>query len=399
MGLAYNPKTVTDGLVLYVDAGNPKSYSTNVHPNPTDIFAWVNSTSGSSSTLSRDTTTVSPVGETPLRMIQTGNDAHTSTYNTSIWNLAPAVQGETWTVSVWVKASAVTTIEGILLFEANSAGAFTTLSAGPTTTLSTNWQRIQLTRTFNQSTTAFVQVRLEGTQTGGAGITLWWDGLQVEKSAAPTTFNSKTNVNGIAWTDLTGVNANGSVVGALTYATNPARFETNVVNVTTRNQLNTASQLELLDGSTYTFDFYVKLRSGAQVTYHTLAGRSSTNPWLSIEPSDTAGTTFRVSYRASGGTFFPTNYISYNLQNNWGNIVLTVDSSRNVRVYLNGQFQQTINPTSTLFYVSNLAGGYSSGGNFYNLQGALGAAKIYNRTLTAQEVNDNFNASKGRYGL
>ena len=109
-----------NGLVLGLDAANKKSYSQNEFQYSTDIFGWCSSVDLSACTISRDTVS-SPVGNTPLKMAVTGNDPHIGTYNTSTWNIAPAANGQTWVVSVYVKADVATTGE-IVLFGANSSG-------------------------------------------------------------------------------------------------------------------------------------------------------------------------------------------------------------------------------------------------------------------------------------
>ena len=72
MGVAYNPRIVTDGLVACYDLGNTRrSYSPNIHPSATNIYDWYVGIRGNAgthqSTISKDTIE-SPVGNTPLRM-------------------------------------------------------------------------------------------------------------------------------------------------------------------------------------------------------------------------------------------------------------------------------------------------------------------------------------------
>jgi hypothetical protein len=202
--------------------------------------------------------------------------------------------------------------------------------------------------------------------------------------------------SGTTWTDVSGNNNGNSLVGTITYSNSV--FNTNATNVTTESLLSTASLLTFPDASEYTFDFYVKLRSSAPATFHSLTGRQSTNPWLSIFPNDTSGASWYIRYR-QGATYYNTVSINYNIQTNWANITVTADQSRNVRFYLNGVLQDTIAIPSTLFYVSVLAGGYLSGGNYYCLQGSMSSVKMYNRTLSVNEIQQNFNALRGRFGI
>ena len=208
--------------------------------------------------------------------------------------------------------------------------------------------------------------------------------------------------SGTTWNDLSGHGYGGSLVGATTYSTSPSRFDTNATLITEQNHLSTSSEITLADASEYTWDFYVKLRSSAQATFHSLLGRinNNTNPWLSLYADNTSGTSWYIRYRQSSGTYTNgTSITDYNIQNNWANITLSVNSSRNVNIYLNGVFRETLNPVSTLFYVGRIAGGYGSGGNFYSFQGSIASFKMYNRALTASEIRQNFNALRGRFGI
>jgi hypothetical protein len=221
------------------------------------------------------------------------------------------------------------------------------------------------------------------------------DGLVLALDAGNTKSypGSGTNVS-----DLSGNGNNGTLFGSTTYSSSPSRFETNATSITDQNYITTP-QVSFTDGSEYTFDFWVKLNGLSVATYNSLTGKNSTNPWISIYPTTVNGTLWNVRYRQSGGTYYSTSNISYDIKNNWGNITLSVNSGRNVNVYLNGEFQETINPTTTVFDVSVIAGGYASGGNYYALQGSIAYSKIYNKALTAEEIQQNFNAGRGRFGI
>ena len=200
MGVNYNPSTVLDGLELSLDFANPKNFSYNVHPFPTNIHRWcaLNSVATNNCTISQDATEISPAGGAAMRMVTTGADAHVISYDEAKWNLAPANTGETWTASVWVKANTATTVQGPFLFGANAAGDWTPGYDARTGSFSvdTNWKRISVTHDMSNANTRFVQVRLDGPDVFSGPVTIWWDGLQVEKGLTSTDFNAKTNVNG-----------------------------------------------------------------------------------------------------------------------------------------------------------------------------------------------------------
>jgi len=156
----------------------------------TDIFTWCGAAGHNSVTMSRDTIS-SPVGNTPLKMAVTGNDPHIGTYNSSTWNIAPAANGQTWVVSVYVKADVATTGQ-IFIFGANSSGtgfvngAWLTITS-TTFNITTEWTRVSHYVTMNDASIAYIHTRLDGPDSGGTGQTIWWDGLQVEKAPSGTT--------------------------------------------------------------------------------------------------------------------------------------------------------------------------------------------------------------------
>lgn len=94
---------------------------------------------------------------------------------------------------------------------------------------------------------------------------------------------------------------------------------------------------------------------------------------------------------------------------NWHNGVLTMDSSRNVRVYIDGVQKQfllhsnysTLSYTLTLpinttnYFLINSRAAWNSGLSYIN----LGHLTVYNRDLSASEVLQNYNATRSRFGL
>lgn len=196
MGIAYGSSIVRDGLTLYLDAANPVSYSPNVFPYPLNLGSWFTS-GGYQMTISSDSSLTSPAGGIPLKIVTSGASAYTGTYNGSFWNLAPAASGQTWTFSFWVKGSSAFTAS-CLIFEANSSGAYITYGQ-PYYNVTTEWTRVTGSYTMTNASTNYVQFRIDNYNNG---VTMWVDGLQLEKSSSATTFNRKPNINGSKWYDL-----------------------------------------------------------------------------------------------------------------------------------------------------------------------------------------------------
>lgn len=205
MSVVYNTYIQPSNLQLLLDASSPRSWSPNVHPYPLDIYAWASAGGAYQATLSRDTSTgTSPAGGVPMLMATAtpGTSAYVGSYNSPTWNLAAAANGQTWTVSFWVKGSSAFTAS-MLIFEANSAGGYTTYGH-PFYNVTTNWTKVTGTYTMTQATTAYIQMRFD---CYNSGVNMWVDGLQVEQSSSATTFNSRSNPSRI-WTDLSGNSRN-----------------------------------------------------------------------------------------------------------------------------------------------------------------------------------------------
>lgn len=90
-----------------------------------------------------------------------------------------------------------------------------------------------------------------------------------------------------------------------------------------------------------------------------------------------------------------------NIPNNaWSHLVGTYDGAT-TRAYLNGVQIWSAAQTGTIpdaTYVIGTYGGALQDG-VHNFNGILPSGRIYNRALTADEVKQNFNALRGRYGI
>lgn len=85
--------------------------------------------------------------------------------------------------------------------------------------------------------------------------------------------------------------------------------------------------------------------------------------------------------------------------NQWLNVVMTKSTGRAYKVYINGVYK-TGNTRSANYLNNGLsvnAMGVAYGSLFFN--GNMGPLTIYNKELSADEVTQNFNAQKSRFGL
>lgn len=398
MSVHAGTRAATDNLVLTIDAENERSWSYNVHPYPLDIGSWI--LSGQNSTYTRDltftATTQSPVGGVPLRMVVTGADPHIFTTQTYI---APAAIGQTWTVSVYARAN--TAVSGALfILGLNSANTYIEAPSGGIN-ITTEWQRFSYTHTFTNALTTGIAVRLDGPDLGNSSI-IWWDGLQVERNSSATDFNPTQNVNGnrVYGLKIPPV-VSCTLVGSTSHNNaTPKSLNTNSTAVTQQSYITPSSAISFSDGSSYSMEFWVKLRSGASATFHSLAGQLGTTQWLSIQTNDTTGNNWLIRYRENVGSYRDSSTVTTsNIQTSWAHVAVTVDGSRNVRFYVNGLFLNSVAATSTVFNIAAIMGGYNDSGNFYPLQGSMGACRIYSKTLSDDEVRANFFSLRSRFGI
>jgi Concanavalin A-like lectin/glucanases superfamily/Carbohydrate binding domain len=390
MSVTSGPNTVRNGLVGVLDAGDLSLFSANVHPRPTDSFAWFQPGGANVMTLSRATGVVSPVGNTPTQIVTTGTSGYTGTYNNSTWNLAPAAIGQTWTFSFWVKgASSSTFAASAMVFEANSSGAYTTLTQTGFTVTPT-WTRVSVTRTMDQATTAFVQVRIDCYVNNQ---TLWVDGLQVERSAVPTTFNPTPNINGATARDGYGRTmtvAGGVAFDGISWILPPDQTTSYLIN----------SNYPWPTGD-FTAEHWIRstFNQPNQTPYtYSIAGD---NQYLMFTNSSTEYAPFSFGNPA-------TSVAVPNMNNTWHCFTRNRVATTGVeRFYHNGVFVGTATVSADSGATTN---GYlivgqesdSPGGGFdpnQNLDGRFGRLMIYNRALSDAEILQNYNAVRSRYGL
>jgi hypothetical protein len=140
------------------------------------------------------------------------------------------------------------------------------------------------------------------------------------------------------------------------------------------------------------------------------------NVWVRRTGLGSNGNTITGSFGGSGNQRSPTIYGTTTIQwefgslfgrntgipftiNVWYNITLTYNNSFIVRVYVNGNLiasDTSLNPGG--FWVNETFGRYGNFGSIF-FQGNITQVSIYNRALSAQEVLQNYNATKSRFGL
>ena len=412
---------VNDGLVLYLDAGNDVSYDAYenllTYSEQFDNAAW-NKTNASVT----PNATVAPDGTATADKLVEG------TGNTYFYIVNSASGGnQYYTYSLFVKQAET---NRHLYFEVGNAYVAINLSTGTVfvspATFSTGWSnptvnivsypngwyRCSITALADNTVTSVSAKIHTATLTGGAGgivytgdgtsgIYIW--GAQIERGSVANTYyptTGATKTRGTTLIDLSGNNNTGTLTNGPTYST--------------------------ANGGSIVFDGvddYVIVSSNASSIPYGSSARTisiwfytNTTTWvdnsnnLFFYGAGNAGNAFGIDfstypsmevYTWGSGTndfLFSTTYS----QVGWKNITVTYNGATTILIYENGVFTQTFalssvrNTTTSDVYIgainpSALAGGY--------YDGRIATTQIYNRALSAAEIQQNFNATRSRYGI
>jgi hypothetical protein len=204
---------------------------------------------------------------------------------------------------------------------------------------------------------------------------------------------------GGTWFDLSGNNYNGSLNsvswspgsgGVMVYP--GSGYGEVILPVNTNTTLNNSSQ---------TINQWINITSFGPNSYSELyyAGTIFSS-WVCIQ------------FQATGAALFISGFLFYNVTgmsnpfNQWMNICCIINRTGNsFTVYKNGVLVGTVatstftNSSNTVRIGSNYATGNTTPPHGDNMDGQLGNTFVYNRTLSAAEILQNFNALRGRYGL
>lgn len=200
---------------------------------------------------------------------------------------------------------------------------------------------------------------------------------------------------GNTWIDLSGNGNNGTLTNAPTY------------NANNRGSL-------VFNGSNNTVDCGPVSQIGSALTGLTVSVwlKTSVSAIKCILENGTAYTTntfYLFQENASNfsfevyGTGYDAVFSSYTYQLNvWYNLIGVWRSGNRVDMYTNGILTNGTRGGSTQNSVkngnTNLFIGARSGTS-YNFSGNISNVQIYNRALSESEIQQNFNASRGRYGI
>jgi hypothetical protein len=214
------------------------------------------------------------------------------------------------------------------------------------------------------------------------------DGLVLALDAGNTKSYSGS---GTTWTDLSGNNNTGTLINGPTYSSANGGF---IVFDGTNDYASITGSNTV---SSVTFSVWLK-RNGTQVDFTGIFNSRGTN---------VSGMIFAYNYGTLGYNWNDSNqayYFNSGLtppNGAWCMCVVTVTSTE-AKFYL-CQSSGITTATNTIAHASTtldaLKLALDDVGLSRNFNGSIAQASLYNRALTAAEIQQNFNATKSRYGL
>jgi hypothetical protein len=402
MAASSGPDIVDSGLVLALDAADRNSFDSNenllFYSEQFNDASWgkastsvsANATVAPDGTLTADNVTNTPNSLSYLAQVKSGLSATT-----------------TYTASVYVKPL---TTNKVVAFEWGGAWTSFNLSnlttnggggTGQITVLNDGWYRISHT-VINVTSFTVIYIGNYGATADTVTVALWGAQLEIGSSASPyypTTGTAKNR--GSTLIDLTGRGNTGTLTNGPTYnSSNGGSLVLDGVDDYTSISNNT---LLSFGTNSFTINLWIRRISTSSLTpiittYNDYNTGFPTYFYAAIY-NGTSGYDTGFTLLTSSGNYITSLSAIPITNNEWVNISIT-RSGNNITLYRNGSLYSTASSSGNDWSGTGrptLIGGGVAGTT--PLNGNISNVSIYNRALTATEVQQNFNATRSRFGI
>jgi len=376
---------VTDGLVLCLDAANTKGYDKFENLMTNSQLGTTILNDGGGVTLTTDTTITNPFGvnDGVLKCVHTTN---TPGYFRRGQNRS-LTAGVTYTFSFYFKNGTVSNPYGqnrlsIGTLTSTYTPTFQELGQSLNTNIpvGNGWYRQVFTFTPSYTQTYQVDFNQMVSQTPIGTYYLY--GFQLEIGSSVTDYYATTSTaktRGTTWTDLSiGGGNNGTLTNGPTYSSSNRG---SVVFDGVNDYVDCGS---ITTGGKITVNAWIKMSTGS--TFQHIVDSSSNSWHLAIlnnnRPYFYNGSVYHTAAQVlSSSTWY----------------MLTGVQSSTLDIYVNGVLSQSLSSNLNVTTNNVNIGRYQSASRPFS--GNIAQVSIYNKALTAAEIQQNFNAQRGRFGI
>jgi hypothetical protein len=334
----------------------------------------------------------------------------------SIYQDLNGIRGNTpYILSVFVKAGTATSISFAAFYTGSSTEGFSinfnpitgliTGGTGTVTAQPNGWYRISFTAsgTIAANTTLRWQVYLNNTGT----VFVW--GAQLEGGTTISDYYSvSSGIRSTIWNDISGNNFHGTLINGPTYASTNRGYLNFDHTKFQYVDFSKNPSIEFLNTSSYTLESWIRVTVNPGTGNYTgIFDREDASVgavrdgWNILVVEQPLGTLTIVHERFAQGASATVGYVTGGTVaasvGVWFHIVATYNGST-TSLYKNGLLDSSASGiTSTIKNnIKNLTIGVRGGQYF---RGHIAVARIYSKALSANEVLQNFNALRGRYGI
>ena len=270
-------------------------------------------------------------------------------------------------------------------------------SNGQSTSFNTKvctWQRVYATFTVNavRNLSATLSCYMYGHY--GPRATIKVADVQIEPNSYMTLYSPVlTRSNTEALVDLTGNNtitANSLIYNSDGTFEFDGTTQDNYCTVTAGTELSAIRGTSNITAEAWV---YYTSYSGGSESYSVITVWGNPWVWLLENPSNTLR--FRIT---AGGADVNIADSETHPLNTWLHVVGTYDGATK-KIYVNGELKNSSAQTGALASPGGTPKIGTFQGTNYCMSGKIGSVRIYNKDLTAEEVLQNFEAGRGRYGV
>jgi len=222
----------------------------------------------------------------------------------------------------------------------------------------------------------------------GRGPKIVKDGLVLMLDAA----NPKSYPGtGTTWYDLSGNGYNGTLRNSPTFTTDNGG---SLVLDGTNQDITITNNSDLQLSPSHTIEYAMNMDTIAGTFRGTVMKGSFTSSYGHlINPTNNK----LLIYLDSDNSVEHTSTTVFSI-NTWYHVVTTFDSGVST-LYVNGTLDNSVSSLTLTTNTSVLTIGSNNNGSNYFVDGKIPFVKLYNRALSSDEVLQNYNALKGRFGL